>query len=172
MIDMTLTRRYYDVKDVKFGERCAFEGGVLTVSKEELRALTADLCKAVKRVDFDITVPGENARIIHVLDAIQPMVKVEGEGVQYSGFFSTPYTVGRGKTNLLRGFAVLESAALPWDQANASSGLLYPGTPSSSCAAPTRSTPRSPRRATWSSSTSSTRANPPSSTTTTSGSSA
>jgi len=126
MIDMTLTRRYYDVKDVKFGERCAFEGGVLTVSKEELRALTADLCKAVKRVDFDITVPGENARIIHVLDAIQPMVKVEGEGVQYSGFFSTPYTVGRGKTNLLRGFAVLESAALPWDQANASSGLLYP----------------------------------------------
>ena len=54
------------------------------------------------------------------------MVKVAGEGIQYSGFFSTPYTVGRGVTNMLCGFAVMESAALPWDESNASSGLLYP----------------------------------------------
>lgn len=126
MIDMKLTRRYYDVKEARFGEHCAFENGILTISKDELRALTKDLCKAVRSVDFDLTAPGEDARIIHVLDTIQPMVKVEGEGVQYSGFFGTPYTVGRGKTNLLRGFSVMESAALPWDESNASSGLLYP----------------------------------------------
>ncbi len=60
------------------------------------------------------------------LDTIAPMVKVAGEGIQYSGFFSTPYTVGRGVTNMLCGFAVMESAALPWDESNASSGLLYP----------------------------------------------
>ena len=77
-------------------------------------------------IDLEITHPGENARIIHVLDTIAPMVKVEGEGIQYSGFFSTPYTVGRGVTNMLCGFAVMESAALPWDESNASSGLLYP----------------------------------------------
>ncbi|MEG1873153.1 MAG: glycine/sarcosine/betaine reductase component B subunit, partial [Ruthenibacterium sp.] len=126
MIDMKLTRCYFDVKDVRFGDACALENGVLTISKDELRALTQDLCKAVKSVDFELTQPGENARIIHVLDTLQPMLKVEGEGAQYSGFFSTPYTVGRGRTNLLRGFAVMESAALPWDDANASSGLLYP----------------------------------------------
>ena len=33
-------------------------------------------------IDLEITHPGENARIIHVLDTIAPMVKVEGEGIQ------------------------------------------------------------------------------------------
>ena len=101
MIDMKLTRQYFDVKDVRFGDKCALENGVLTVNEAELQALTADLCKAVKGYHLEITKPGENARIIHVLDTIAPMVKIEGEGVQYSGFFSTPYTVGRGVTNML-----------------------------------------------------------------------
>lgn len=126
MIDMKLTRQYFDVKDVRFGDTCSFAAGILTVSEKELQALTADLFKAVGGFHLEITHPGENARIIHVLDTIAPMVKVAGEGIQYSGFFSTPYTVGRGVTNMLCGFAVMESAALPWDESNASSGLLYP----------------------------------------------
>lgn len=126
MIDMKLTRQYFDVKDVRFGDKCAFKDGVLTVCEKELQELTADLCKAVKGFHLEITKPHENARIIHVLDTICPMVKIEGEGQQYSGFFSTPYTVGRGITNVMSGFAVMESAALPWDASNASSGLLYP----------------------------------------------
>lgn len=126
MIDMKLTRQYFDVKSVAFGEKCAYEAGVLTVNEEELKAQCEDLCKAVKDFHLEITKPNENARIIHVLDTIQPMVKIEGEGQQYSGFFSTPYTVGRGVTNLYGGFSVIESAALPWDSTNASSGLLYP----------------------------------------------
>lgn len=126
MIDMQLTRQYFDVKDVRFGDTCSFAAGILTVSEKELQALTADLFKAVGGFHLEITHPGENARIIHVLDTIAPMVKVAGEGIQYSGFFSTPYTVGRGVTNMLSGFSVMESAALPWDESNASSGLLYP----------------------------------------------
>ena len=90
MIDMKLTRQYFDVKDVRFGDKCAFENGVLTVNEAELQALTADLCKAVKGYHLEITKPGENPRIIHVLDTIAPMVKIEGEGVQYSGFFQHP----------------------------------------------------------------------------------
>ncbi|MEY8410781.1 glycine/sarcosine/betaine reductase component B subunit [Lachnospiraceae bacterium 62-26] len=126
MIDMKLTRQYFDVKRVVFGEKCAYKAGILTVNEEELKEQCKDLCKAVKDFHLEITEPDENARIIHVLDAIQPMVKIEGEGQQYSGFFGTPYTVGRGVTNLYDGFAVIESAALPWDSTNASSGLLYP----------------------------------------------
>lgn len=126
MMDMKLTRQYYDIKDVRFGERCALNQGVLTVNEQELQDLTRDLFRAVKGFHLEITKPGEDARIIHVLDTICPMVKIEGEGQQYSGFFSTPYTVGRGVTNLLSGFSVMQSAALPWDESNASSGLLYP----------------------------------------------
>ena len=90
MMDMKLTRQYYDVKDVVFGEKCAFAHGVLTVNEEELVALTKHLFKAVTGFHLEITKPGENARIVHVLDAVQPMVKVEGESQQYPGFFSTP----------------------------------------------------------------------------------
>lgn len=125
-MDMKLTRQYYPVSEARFGTKCAYENGVLTICREELADLTKDLCKAVRSVDFDLTSPNENARIIHVLDTVQPMVKVEGQGMQYSGFFGEPLTVGRGVTNLLTGFAVVESAALPWDESNASSGLLYP----------------------------------------------
>ena len=126
MIDMKLTRQYFDVKEVVFGDKCAFANGVLTVCEKELIDLTKDLFKAVTGFHLEITKPGENARIIHVLDTLQPMVKIEGEGQQYPGFFSTSYTVGRGVTNLYSGFSIIESAALPWDSSNASSGLLYP----------------------------------------------
>ena len=47
MIDMKLTRQYFDVKDVRFGDTCSFAEGILTVSEKELQALTADLFKAV-----------------------------------------------------------------------------------------------------------------------------
>jgi len=123
---MKLTRQYYEVKDVEFAQKTSFENNVLKINKEELRAEVSGLFKAVEHIDFEIVKPGENARIIHVLDTIQPMYKVEGEGIQYSGFFGSPVTVGEGKTNLLTNFTVIESAALPWDESSASSGLLYP----------------------------------------------
>jgi glycine reductase len=123
---LKLTRQYFDIKDVVFGDKCSLTNGVLTVSKDELKAQAKDLLKAVEDIDFEIVKPGENTRIVHLLDTIQPMFKVSGEGMQYSGFFGTPFTVGEGTTNLLRGFAVMESAALPWDESSASSGLLYP----------------------------------------------
>lgn len=126
MIDMKLTRQYFDVKEIKTGSKCSLDNGVLTVNADELKAQVKDLMKAVKDISFEITKPHEDARIVHVLDSLMPMVKIEGEGQQYSGFFSTPFTVGRGITNCISGMAVMESAALPWDSSNASSGLLYP----------------------------------------------
>lgn len=126
MDDMVLIRQYFDVKDVKFGDKCCFSDGILTISEDELNEVAKDLFNAVKGFRLEITHPGENARIIHVLDTLASMVKLEGEGQQYSGFFGTPFTVGRGITNIFSGFSVMESAALPWDETNASSGLLYP----------------------------------------------
>lgn len=64
MIDMKLTRQYFDVKDVRFGDTCSFAAGILTVSEKELQALTADLFKAVGGFHLEITHPGENARIL------------------------------------------------------------------------------------------------------------
>jgi len=123
---MKLTRQYYNVKDVVFGNKTSFENNVLTVCKQDLKDQVKSLFKAVEDIDFDIVKPGENTRIIHLLDTLQPMVKVSGDAMQYSGYFGSPKTVGEGVTNLLSGFAVMESVALPWDESSASSGLLYP----------------------------------------------
>lgn len=121
-----LIRQYYEITDAVFAEKTSLENGVLYISKEELRQEVEPMLKAVKSVDFEIVKPGENARIIHILDTLQPMVKIEGEGGQYPGYFSDPVMTGTGRTNLLSGFTVMESAALPWDDSSASSGLLYP----------------------------------------------
>lgn len=123
---MKLTRQYFDVKDVAWGDKTSFENNVLTICKDELKDQVKSLFKAVVDIDFEIVKPGENTRVIHLLDTLQPMYKVSGEGMQYSGYFGSPETVGDGVTNLLSGFSVMESAALPWDESSASSGLLYP----------------------------------------------
>lgn len=123
---MELTRQYFNVKDVVWGNETSFANSILTVCKLDLKDQVKSLFKAVEDIDFEIVKPGENARIIHLLDTLQPMYKVSGNGMQYSGYFGSPVTVGDGVTNLLSGFTVMESAALPWDESSASSGLLYP----------------------------------------------
>ena len=123
---MKLTRQYFNVHDVIFGDKTSFKGGILTLCKQDLKEQVKTLFKAVEDIDFEIVKPGENTRIIHLLDTIQPMYKIKGNGMQYSGFFGNPLTVGDGVTNLLSGITVMESAALPWDESSASSGLLYP----------------------------------------------
>lgn len=123
---MKLKRNCYNVKDAVWSNKSEYESGILKINKQDLKNLVIPIAKSVEDIDFDIVKPGENKRIIHVLDTIQPMLKVEGTGKCYSGFFSHPDTVGSGITNILRGFTVMESAPLPWESTSASSGLLYP----------------------------------------------
>lgn len=123
---MKLTRQYFPVREACFGDCTGYHDGKLTISREGLQELVKPLMKFIKNVSFELVSPGEDTRIIHVLDTLQPMYKKSGNGSQYSGFFGDPVTTGDGVTNLLTGFSVMESAALPWDAANASSGLLYP----------------------------------------------
>ncbi len=132
---MKLTRQYFDIKNVVFGDKCAYNDGILTINEQELVDMCkGDLFNAVKGFHLEVTEPNEDCRIIHVLDTLCCMCKAdsgmgddtEHAGQCYSGFFSTPFNVGRGVTNMYRNFSIIESAALPWDKANASSGLLYP----------------------------------------------
>ncbi|HZJ90138.1 MAG TPA: glycine/sarcosine/betaine reductase component B subunit [Oscillospiraceae bacterium] len=129
-MSMKLTRKYYPVKEVTEGDKCSYNDGILTVNYDELFEVAKPHCKNISKLWFEVYRPGENARIIHVLDTIQPMIKVETPldwgGGEYPGILNYPYTVGSGVTNLLDGFSVMQCAALPWDESSASSGLLYP----------------------------------------------
>ena len=103
---MKLTMRTFSVQDVVLADKTAFSNGVLSVNKEELRnILLKD--KSLTDVSFDVAKPGESVRIIHVLDAVEPRVKVDSSTQCFPGFMGEPFSVGEGITHRLGGMAVV-----------------------------------------------------------------
>lgn len=99
------------IKDIQFGEMTKIDNGVLYVNKGEL----IDLIKEdehLKSVDVEIARPGESVRITPVKDVVEPRVKVEGPGGIFPGVMSKVQTVGTGKTNVLKGCAVVTTGKI------------------------------------------------------------
>lgn len=94
------------IKDVQFADVSKVESGVLYVNKEEVIKLVLE-DDHLKSCDLDIAKPGESVRITPVKDVIEPRVKVEGLGGIFPGVISKVQTVGEGKTNVLKGAAVV-----------------------------------------------------------------
>jgi glycine reductase len=107
-----LTLETCKVKTVAFGPQTTFAGGVLGIDPEELRRLALDGA-AIADVAVELAHPGEETRIVHVMDALEPRVKVGGDTVTFPGFLGPARTVGEGVTRRLAGVAVLEAAVLP-----------------------------------------------------------
>ena len=99
------------INDIQFGEMTKIDNGVLYVNKNEL----IDLIKEdehLKSVDVEIARPGESVRITPVKDVVEPRVKVEGPGGMFPGVMSKVQTVGTGKTNVLKGCAVVTTGKI------------------------------------------------------------
>lgn len=95
-----------DIKEIRFADKSEIKDGVLYVNQEEVIAqvLEDDL---IRDAHLEIAVPGESVRITPVKDVIQPRCKVEGPGGMFPGVIAKVDTVGTGKTNVLRGMAVV-----------------------------------------------------------------
>lgn len=94
------------IKDITFGTETKVENGTLHVNKQEL----IDQIKEdenFKMIDLEIAKPGDSIRITPVKDVIEPRVKVEGNGGIFPGVLSKVETVGSGRTNVLKGAAVV-----------------------------------------------------------------
>ena len=109
---MALVLESFEVRRVEFGRRTELDGGTLVVDREEVRRLAGG-SPFVADVGVELAHPGESTRIVHVMDALEPRVKVGGEAVAFPGFLGPARTVGQGLTRRLAGVAVLESARLP-----------------------------------------------------------
>jgi glycine reductase len=122
---MKLERGYFELKDLVFGDKLALTGGVLQINKKELEdyLLAEDENNNIVSIELEIVKPGENTRIVHVLDTVMAGVKVEGEGEFMPGFGTDPIIAGSGKTHLITNLAIMECAELPWA---GKSALLYP----------------------------------------------
>lgn len=94
------------IKDVQFGEETVIKDGTLYVNRNELIAI-ARQDDRLSEVDVELARPGESVRIIPVKDVIEPRVKVSGPGELFPGVIGKMGTVGSGRTNILRGAAVV-----------------------------------------------------------------
>ena len=95
-----------NIRDVQFGEETIIKDSVLYVNKEELISLVMQDDR-LSRVDVELARPGEEVRIIPIKDVIEPRVKVNGPGEIFPEVIGKMATVGAGRTNVLRGTAVM-----------------------------------------------------------------
>lgn len=97
--------------DMQFGPESKIEGSTIFVNKEELQKIILEDEHLVS-CEIDIAKPGESTRIIPVKDVIEPRVKVEGKGGIFPGWMSKVETVGSGRTNVLKGAAVVTTGKI------------------------------------------------------------
>lgn len=109
---MKLQLESYRVTAQTFGRQTTFRDGTLTINAEEICGLARDHT-CIADVQVELVSPGEETRIIHVLDALEPRIKVGGDTAAFPGFLGPARTVGDGVTRRLSGMALLASAQLP-----------------------------------------------------------
>ena len=97
----------FPVERVTFGSPSGWSAGTLVVDRGRI----ADLVlrdPRIHRVSVDVVHPGEDTRIIHPRDVIEPRLKVAGRGHVYPGICGhPPDTVGEGVTYRYEGFGVM-----------------------------------------------------------------
>ena len=103
---MKLELGYIPIEDIKFASQSKVEGKVLYVNKDELNTLIME-DEIIKSVEMEIAKPGDSIRITPVKDVIEPRVKVSGAGGIFPGWLAKVQTVGSGRTNVLKGAAVV-----------------------------------------------------------------
>jgi glycine reductase len=102
---------YIFIKDIQFSDVSKVEDGTLYVNKEEVKALILE-DQNFQKADVELAKPGESVRIMPVKDVIEPRVKVEGPGGIFPGMINKVETVGSGKTNVLKGAAVVTTGKI------------------------------------------------------------
>lgn len=104
-------RLVHEVRSICFGDDIRYENGRLVVSVNIARGLLAD--DAFSDVRIALASPGARTRIVKVLDAVEPRVKVSGP--IFPGWLDDPATseTGSGDTHVLRGAAVVSAGFLP-----------------------------------------------------------
>ncbi len=103
---MKLELGYIPIEDIQFGPQSKVDNKILYVNKEELKALLLE-DEVIQSIEMEIAKPGESVRITPVKDVVEPRVKVSGDGGVFPGWMTKVRTVGSGRTNVLKGAAVV-----------------------------------------------------------------
>lgn len=107
---MPLTLISHHVTTVSLGAATRYAAGKLTVSAQEAESVLQDPALASVKVTW--VSPSDSARIVKVLDAVEPRSKGAG-GPIFPGFVGPTEGAGEGTTHRLAGVAVIAAGFLP-----------------------------------------------------------
>jgi glycine reductase len=111
----------FPIQRLAFAPNTRYRDATLDIDRAALLAAIAEP-RVVADVELHLAHPGESCRIVHVLDTVAPMVKVQGRSTVYPGFLGPAIPAGSGRNHLVRGAAVLVCATFP----EPTSGALSP----------------------------------------------
>jgi glycine reductase complex component B subunit alpha and beta len=114
----------FDVKEVLDGVATSWAENRLVVDLGELTECAREVAPALADVVIRLVRPGDSVRIANVLDAIVPAVKAVGPEATFPGVLGPLSLAGRGRTNRLRGVAVL--SVCDWQAAGYTSAEEFP----------------------------------------------
>ncbi|UOF89004.1 glycine/sarcosine/betaine reductase component B subunit [Fodinisporobacter ferrooxydans] len=104
---MKLQINKFYVNDIQFAGKTEFRAGILTINYHELSDIALSL--GYESVSLEIARPGENCRIVHIMDIVQPRWK-PNRPFAYSGACgSVPYAAGENVTHVLDGMAIIQT---------------------------------------------------------------
>ena len=106
----------YTLEDLQWGERTALDGKSLSVSVADLQEQIKDLSHGIQ-IDYELARPGESKRIVHVLDTVLPIAKLDRSGSTFPGFEGAAQLVGTGQTTRIRNLLVTIAARFPHPEA-------------------------------------------------------
>jgi glycine reductase len=106
-----LRRLVHRVDDVRMGDVTGWHGHTLSVSQEQSRGAFAD--PALASVSISVLHPGDSARIVKVLDAVEPRTKAAGGGGIFPGWVGPADAPAGGDVHVLRGVSVVTAGYLP-----------------------------------------------------------
>jgi len=96
----------FRVDRIELSDRVGLAEGTLAVDSAALVRLLLDDVRLVA-VSVDVAHPGDSARIVHVLDAVEPRRKLDPPGPAFPGVTGPPTMAGTGRTARLDGAAVV-----------------------------------------------------------------
>src|SRR5262245_55305763 len=103
----------FPVRRARLGFPAAYEGGALTIDADAVRCLVLQDPR-IAEVRLELTHPGDSARVLRALDAIEPLHKPVSPVSAFPGFLGPPHTAGHGRTHRLAGLAVVQVTEFPF----------------------------------------------------------
>ena len=93
------------VKDVVLGSQDSFENGVLTINKQAAIDYLMELDDHITSLDIVIAHPGDDTRIVPVIETIEPRCRVDGRTL-FPGVTDEIVPAGDGELKALKGICV------------------------------------------------------------------